>query len=138
VQYVFEDCALDPVRRELTRQSRAIAIGPQVFDLLVLLIQNRERVVSKDDLLDAVWGGRIVSESTLTSHINAVRKAIGDSGEEQRLIRTVARKGFRFVGDVREAQSSDAVSSLKAESTESNEAPALSLPDKPSIAALPF
>jgi TolB-like protein len=138
VQYVFEDCALDPDRRELTRQSKAIAIGPQVFDLLVLLIQNRERVVSKDDLLDAVWGGRIVSESTLTSHINAVRKAIGDSGEEQRLIRTVARKGFRFVGDVREAQSSDAVSSLKAESTESNEAPALSLPDKPSIAALPF
>ncbi len=113
MQYVFEDCALDPDRRELTRQSKAIAIGPQVFDLLVLLIQNRERVVSKDDLLDAVWGGRIVSESTLTSHINAVRKAIGDSGEEQRLIRTVARKGFRFVGDVREAQSSDAVSSLK-------------------------
>ena len=67
---------------------------------------NRERVVSKDDLLDTVWGGRIVSESTLTSHINAVRKAIGDSGEEQRLIRTVARKGFRFVGEIREAQAS--------------------------------
>ena len=84
--------------------SQAIAIGPQVFDLLLYLVQNRERVVSKDDLLEAVWGGRIVSESTLTSHINAVRKAIGDSGEEQRLIRTIARKGFRFVGDVREAQ----------------------------------
>ena len=107
MQYTFEDYVLDPERRELTRGSEAIAVGPQVFDLLLHLVQNREHVVSKDDLLDAVWGGRIVSESTLTSHINAVRKAIGDSGEEQRLIRTIARKGFRFVGDVREAQSSD-------------------------------
>ena len=104
MQFVFGDYVLDPDRRELTRGPKSIAVGPQVFDLLVYLVQNRERVVSKDDLLDAVWGGRIVSESTLTSHINAVRKAIGDSGEEQRLIRTVARKGFRFVGDVREAQ----------------------------------
>ncbi len=102
--------------------------------------ENRERVVSKDDLLDAVWGGRIVSESTLTSHINAVRKAIGDSGEEQRLIRTVARKGFRFVGDVREVQASDGVGSPKTEPAASNEAsaPALTLPDRPSIAVLPF
>ena len=76
-------------------------------------MQNREHVVSKDDLLDAVWGGRIVSESTLTSHINAVRKAIGDSGEEQRLIRTIARKGFRFVGEVSEADASDGFSSPK-------------------------
>ena len=94
---------------------RPIAVGPQVFDLLVYLVQNREHVVSKDDLLDAVWGGRIVSESTLTSHINAVRKAIGDSGGEQRLIRTIARKGFRFVGDVREVESSDGVAPPSAE-----------------------
>ena len=119
---------------------RRLRSGRKVFDLLLYLVQNREHVVSKDDLLDAVWGGRIVSESTLTSHINAVRKAIGDSGEEQRLIRTVARKGFRFVGDVREAQSSDGFSSLKTEPATSNEPPAhaLALPDKPSIAALPF
>ena len=115
MQYVFGDCALDPDRRELTRNSRTIAIGPQVFDLLLYLVRHRERVVSKDDLLDAVWGGRIVSESTLTSHINAVRKAIGDSGEEQRLIRTIPRKGFRFVGDVREAQASDGPDLQKAE-----------------------
>ena len=80
-----------------------IALEPQVFDLLVYLVQNRDRVVSKDDLIAAVWGGRIVSESTLTSRINAVRKAVGDSGEEQRLIRTIARKGFRFVGEVTES-----------------------------------
>ena len=120
--------------------SSTIAVGPQVFDLLVFLVRNRERVVSKDDLLDAVWGGRIVSESTLTSHINAVRKAIGDSGEEQRLIRTVARKGFRFVGDVREVKSPDDVA-LQATATArpiEAAASALILPDSPSIAALPF
>ena len=77
-------------------------------------MENRERVVSRDDLLEAVWGGRIVSESTMTSHINAVRKAIGDSGGEQRLIRTIARKGFRFVGEVREAHRRMASSSPKA------------------------
>ena len=139
VQFVFDDYVLDPDRRELTRGSEAIAIGPQVFDLLLYLVQNRERVVSKDDLLDAVWGGRIVSESTLTSHINAVRKAIGDSGEEQRLIRTVARKGFRFVGEVSEAQPSDRRHS-QAESRQTGRAsaPALALPDRPSIAVLPF
>ena len=76
-----------------------VEIEPQVFDLLVYLVQNRDRVVTKDDLIAAVWGGRIVSESTLTSRITAARKAIGDSGEQQALIRTAARKGIRFVGD---------------------------------------
>src|SRR4051812_49451501 len=103
--FMFEDCVLDLDRRELSRGAEVVATGPQVFDLLVYLVQNRERVVSKDDLLHTVWGGRIVSESTLTSHINAVCKAIGDSGKDQSLVRTVARKGFRFVGDVGEAQS---------------------------------
>jgi TolB-like protein len=111
-----------------------IAVGPQVFDLLVYLVQNREHVVSKDRLLDVVWDGRIVSESTLTSHINAVRKAIGDSGAEQRLIRTVARKGFRFVGDVSEAEPPKGAGS----SPSSRSAPELALPDKPSIAVLPL
>jgi DNA-binding winged helix-turn-helix (wHTH) protein len=82
VQFTFGGYRLDPVRRELTRGTEGIAIGPQVFDLLVYLVQNRERVVSKDDLLDNVWRGRIVSESTLTSHINAARKAVRDNGVE--------------------------------------------------------
>src|SRR5690606_32010497 len=107
--YAFEDCLLDPDRRELTRGAGGIALGPQVFDLLLYLLRNREHVVSKDELLDAVWAGRIVSESTLTSHINAARKAIGDSGQNQRLIRTIARKGFRFVGDVREERPASAI-----------------------------
>jgi TolB-like protein len=136
----FGDCVLDPDRRELSRGSEVIAIGPQVFDLLVYLVENRERVVSRDSLLDAVWNGRIVSESTLASHINAARKAIGDSGQEQRLVRTVARKGFRFVGEVKEAPASDGPDSLKSRTAASGEdaAQVLVLPDKPSIAVLPF
>jgi pimeloyl-ACP methyl ester carboxylesterase/DNA-binding winged helix-turn-helix (wHTH) protein len=100
VQFLFSNHKLDIERRELRRGAVLIALEPQVFDLLVYLVQNRDRVVSKDDVIAAIWGGRIVSESTLTSRINAVRKAVGDSGEEQRLLRTIARKGFRFVGEV--------------------------------------
>ena len=99
MQFLFADHALDADRREL-RRGADHAIEPQVFDLLVYLLQNRDRVVSKDDLLASVWGGRIVSDSTLTSRVNAVGKAVGDSGKDQRLIRTIARKGLRFVGSV--------------------------------------
>ncbi|AOB31228.1 CadC-family transcriptional regulator [Bordetella sp. H567] len=101
---VFGDCALDIDRRELSRASQLVSITPQVFDLLVYLTENRERVVTRDDLLDGVWGGRIVSESTLASHINALRKAVGDNGQLQRVIRTVPRKGFRFVADIRKVE----------------------------------
>ena len=79
-----------------------------MFDLLQYLIRNRERVVSKDDLVDAVWQGRIVSDATLASRINAARNALHDSGEEQRLIRTILRRGFRFVGTVREEGGAEA------------------------------
>jgi pimeloyl-ACP methyl ester carboxylesterase/DNA-binding winged helix-turn-helix (wHTH) protein len=102
VLFRFGEYALDTDRRELARSGELVAVEPQVFDLLVYLIRNRERVVSKDDLIDGVWGGRIVSESTLTSRINAARRAVGDSGAEQALIRTVSRKGLRFVGTVSE------------------------------------
>ena len=100
--YRFADCSLDADRRELRRGGEPVDVEPQVFDLLHHLIRHRERVVTRDDLIAGVWHGRIVSESTLTSRITAVRKAIGDSGQAQRLIRTMPRKGFRFVGDVRE------------------------------------
>jgi pimeloyl-ACP methyl ester carboxylesterase len=115
VQFYFENNILDLDRRELRRGSDLVALEPQVFDLLIYLMQNRERVVSKDDLIASVWGGRIVSDSTLSTRINAARKALGDSGDEQRLIKTMARKGFRFTGTVTEhAKAGDAASSLVA------------------------
>jgi len=104
VQFRFENHVLDAEKRELRRGAQLVAVEPQVFDLLLYLVQNRDRVVSKDDLIASVWGGRIVSDSTLDSRINAVRKAVGDNGDEQRLIRTIARKGIRFVCTVDEPE----------------------------------
>ncbi|MGF7162462.1 TolB-like protein [Rhodoligotrophos appendicifer] len=142
MQFRFGPYALDIDRRELKQGTEVVPLGPQVFDLLTFLVENRERVVSKDDLLQSVWGGRIVSESTLTSHINAVRRAVGNSGEDQRLVRTIARKGFRFVADVSEVRALERLPSPEgvAIGAETIAAPAtpLILPDRPSIAVLPF
>jgi TolB-like protein len=96
----FDEFVLDTDRRELRRGTDTVAVEPQVFDVLEFLIRAREKVVSRDDLLAEVWHGRIVSEATLSSRVNAARTAIGDNGEQQRLIRTLSRKGFRFVGEV--------------------------------------
>jgi len=100
VLFLFEDFAIDSERRELRAGGATVPVEPQVFDILVHLVENRDRVVSKDDLIASIWRGRIVSDSTLDSRINAVRKAVGDSGGQQRLVRTMSRKGFRFVGEV--------------------------------------
>ncbi|MEY9879974.1 winged helix-turn-helix domain-containing tetratricopeptide repeat protein [Bradyrhizobium sp. USDA 329] len=134
--FQFEDFLLDPERRELRHADTLVALEPQVFDLLTHLVRNRDRVVTRDNLLDAVWNGRIVSDSTLTSRINAARRAVGDSGEAQRLIRTVARKGVRFIGEVSELS---AAARPAAASPPSEAAPTgLPLPDRPGIAVLPF
>src|SRR5438270_1123802 len=129
----FEDCSLDRDRRELRLGGDIVPVEPKVFDLLRYLIQHRERVVSRDELLDAVWNGRIVSDSALATCINAARVAIGDSGEAQGLIKTLPRRGFRFIGAVREE---------KASATEAHDrltpAGIFELPAKPSIAVLPF
>src|SRR5215813_11414203 len=106
VLFLFENFALDSERRELRAGGATVPVEPQVFDILVHLVENRDRVVSKDDLIASIWHGRIVSDSTLDSRINAVRKAIGDSGGQQRLVRTMWRKGFRFVGEVTSAAKS--------------------------------
>ena len=102
LRYLFENFSFDTDRRELRRGTDVIAIAPKVFDLLNYLIGNRERVVSKDDLIRAIWEGRVVSDVALTTRLNAARKAIGDSGDKQRLIKTFPRKGFRFIGTVHE------------------------------------
>jgi TolB-like protein len=136
LRYFFEKYAFDTDRRELHRGTDVVSIAPQVFDMLDYLIRNRERVVSKDDLINAIWNGRCVSDAALTTRLNAARTAIGDSGEEQRLIKTLPRKGFRFVGTVREAKrpADEAITDTPAEQPD----PILPLPDKPSIAVLPF
>jgi TolB-like protein/Tfp pilus assembly protein PilF len=141
VQFLFADHTLDTDRRELRRGSEPIAVEPQVFDLLIYLVQNRDRVVSKDDLIASVWGGRIVSDSTLTSRINAARKAVGDSGEGQKLIRTIARKGLRFVGAVRTRSNGDELAPAAGpppDKIHQQSRPDLPLPDRPAIAVLPF
>ena len=106
------------------------------FDFLEFLIRNRERVLTKDDLIASIWCGRIVSESAFSACINAARSAINDTGEEQRLIRTVPRKGMRFVGAVREMQRPEALTAADAETEQAR--PTLTLPNRPSIAILPF
>src|SRR5690349_6610891 len=128
--FFFEGFRLDVDRRELKNGQDQVAVEPQVFDLLAYLVANRDRVLSKDELIASIWQGRIVSESTLTSRINAARKAVGDTGDDQRLIRTYARKGVRFVGEVRES-SQDTASSPQVPTGPR-------VQGKPCIAVLPF
>jgi TolB-like protein len=137
----FGDYEIDVERRELRRAKTPIHVEPQVFDLLVYLVQNRDRVVSKDDLIASVWGGRSVSDSTLTSRINAARNAVGDSGAEKKLIRTIARKGLRFVGEVRTQPAGTELADaggLPPDQVQEGPRAALPLPDRPAIAVLPF
>ena len=141
MQFLFADHTLDTDRRELRRGGTPVAVEPQVFDLLTYLVQNRERVVTKDDLFASVWGGRIVADSTLASRINAARKAIGDSGEEQNLIRTISRKGVRFIADVQSRQENDEPEPAAAAPQNVSAAsahPTLPPSDRPAIAVLPF
>lgn len=132
MQFRFENHTLDRNLRELTRGGTPVPMQPQVFDLLVYLVEQRGRVVSKDDLIANVWGDRIVSDSALNSRINAARKALGDDGETQRLIKTIPRKGFRFVGEVLEQEP------VTATAAPVQATPARAAPDRPAIAVLAF
>lgn len=140
MQFHFSDYILDAGRRELRRGDQSIEVEPQVLDLLIYLLRNNDRVITKDDLIASVWGGRIVSDTTLTSRIYAARRAIGDSGRSQTLIRTIARKGLRFVGDVRVQADDEAAPAVEPPPGEASPLaqPAPPLPDRPAIAVLPF
>ena len=137
----FADYILDDGRRELRRGSDHIAVEPQVLDLLIYLIENNDRVVTRDDLIASIWGGRITSDTTLTSRIYAARRAIGDNGRNQNLIRTIARKGIRFVGEVR-IQTDDAPQhTMRSPLSDADIMLAQQtrpMPDRPAIAVLPF
>lgn len=137
VIYAFGEYRLDTDRLELWRGDQAVAIEPQVFRLLQHLIENRARVVGKEELIDQVWGGRIVSDATLSSRINAARRAVGDSGQDQAVIRTTVRRGFRFVAavEIAEAEAGRPASEgrrLPAEGYAGEHS------GRPSIAVLPF
>ena len=132
MRFDFSGYSLDVGRRELRRGPDRIGVEPQVFDLLVYLIENRDRVVTKDDLIASVWGGRIVSESTLTSRITAARKAIGDTGERQDLIQTIQRRGFRFIAATHIGHNVPDDRSRSASAAHENSR------EKPSIAVLPL
>ena len=138
--FSFGQCEIDYDRRELRRGEAVVHCEPQVFDVLVYLIQNRHRVVSKEDLIFKVWSNRAISDSALTSRINAARNAVGDSGQEQTLIRTVPRKGFRFVSPVRAKTDGTTAAGVTDSSIQISHPSgvALPLPDRPAIAVLPF
>ena len=99
-KYLFAEFEIDLGQQELRRLGQAVHIEPQVFDLIVHLVRNRDRIVSKDELIETIWNGRIISEAALSSRINGARRALGDNGSDQAMIRTLHKRGFRFVGDV--------------------------------------
>jgi TolB-like protein/DNA-binding winged helix-turn-helix (wHTH) protein len=148
--FLFAGYELDPRRQELRREGDIVHVEPQVFDLLVFLIKNRDRIVSKDEVLDEIWHGRIVSEAALSSRINAARNAIGDNGADQMLIKTFHKRGFRFIGEALERPDAGASPVPQApppqgrERAVAEEAPRTPAMEhateggKPSLAVLPF
>ncbi|HET7715217.1 MAG TPA: winged helix-turn-helix domain-containing protein [Bauldia sp.] len=126
MQYRVGDHVLDLRRFEVRKKGGVLPAEPQVLSLLFLLVENRDRLVSKDELVEVVWGGRAISDSAISSRIKSARQLLSDDGEAQRLIRTIHGKGFRFVGEVLAGE------------TEIPEIPSDRNGRKPSIAVLPF
>ncbi|MCU0986494.1 MAG: winged helix-turn-helix domain-containing protein [Acetobacteraceae bacterium] len=134
MRFSFATCELDLDRQELRREGEVVHVEPQVFDLIAHLVRNRDRVVSKDELIETIWGGRIISEAALSSRINAARRAIGDTGQDQGLIRTFHKRGFRFVASV----ATDAAAPLPATPAPAALPGAVLPSGRPAIAVLPF
>src|SRR4051794_40204429 len=109
MKYRLSDFELDISQHELRHRGLSVHTEPQVFDLIVHLVRNHDRVVSKDELIETVWNGRIISEAAFSSRINGARRVLGDNGTDQLFIRTLNRRGFRFVGDVEVITEADAV-----------------------------
>src|SRR5258705_1316651 len=105
--YRFGQFALDSRKRTVTRADSPVSLTPKAFDVLLFLVQNPNRLVTKEELLQAVWGDTFVEEGNLTQYISHLRKALGDNSEDARLIVTIARKGYQFAWDVTVAQAAD-------------------------------
>ena len=138
MRYHFDGFTLIVDRRELLRGVDIVAVAPQVFDLIEYLVRHRERVVSKDELIDTLWGSRIISEAALTTRLHVARTAIADHGNEQRLIKTLPRKGFRFVGSVREEPGHASIPTSASACSDGSPGPTLGFDPRPSIVVLPF
>ena len=105
--YRFGQFTLDSRKRTLSRADSSVSLTPKAFDVLLFLAQNPNRLVTKEELLQAVWGDTFVEEGNLTQYISHLRKALGDNPEDTRLIVTVARKGYQFATDVTVAEAAD-------------------------------
>ena len=148
MNFRFGQYEVDLVQQELRCAGQAVPVEPQVFDVLAYLLQHRDRIVSKDELFEQVWQGRVVSDAALNSRISAARRAVGDDGSAQKLIRTIHKRGFRFVGEVQEDTAVAAAAAPSLQEAAPEDAPTLApaaepaeplpLPSKPSIAVLPF
>lgn len=141
--YRFDPFELDMARFELRKDSQVLPLEPQVFALLAYLVEHRERLVSKDEIFEKLWDGRVVTDSALASRVKSARKALGDDGKAQRFIRTIHGKGFRFVADAQVARDPGVVlqrdSASEASQTQADNPPAASDASlQPSIAVLPF
>jgi TolB-like protein len=134
VLYLFCNFTIDTDRREFEGADGVVHVEPQVFDLLVYFAQNTNRVISKDVLIEQIWQGRAISDAALNSRINAARRAIGDTGKQQALIRTVQRRGFLFAAEVTTRENGQRTTMAGCMPEPSLAPP----PDKPSIAVLPF
>lgn len=142
MQYVFGNFTIDPGRFELSARGHHLAVEPQVFDVLRHLVENRDRVVSTEELIDKVWSGRIVSDSAIASRVRDVRRALEDDGATQRWIRTIRGRGFRFVGEVEVTPDVEPASAIAepivAGLPERSEQIASEVLCRPAIAVLPF
>jgi DNA-binding winged helix-turn-helix (wHTH) protein len=134
----FDEFVLDLAKRELRRGQTPVQLEPQAFDLLSHLIAHRHRVVGREELTEAVWRGRIVSDAALTTRISAIRRALGDTGRMRRLIQTVSRKGFRFVAAVQEFVDANADGQEIGEGSAAATARSRRQPEPASIGVFPF
>ncbi|MBA3909128.1 MAG: hypothetical protein C0524_04390 [Rhodobacter sp.] len=132
MEWILGAFRLDPERFELRRGTRPVALEPQVLALLLHLIRNRDRMVTKDEIAAMVWQGRIASDASIYSRVKSLRQAVGDDGQHQSIIRTVHGRSFRFMAEVRET------AAAKVPATRSGVKPTSVLTGRPSIAILPF